>query len=252
MKETITDSHILLLYKAWKLRRNCAELSTSVKSASITGGTKVKVALPDLAILERGLSATDETSAAGLFLSWSRHQNRTNLSPNRKPRIACVATPRYGHATRQQTLLESQSINHSSNDPIHDHDNQLDLEFMHALQDVCIERYARLGLSIEANPSSNVYIGQLQAYSEHPIFRWHPVRISDLKAGGPINLYGLRKRKIDVTINTDDPGVIPTTIRMEYHLMHEAALERGYTKLEADEWLNCISQLARTHFSDAH
>ena len=55
-----------------------------------------------------------------------------------------------------------------------------------------------------------------------------------------------------VTINTDDPGVIPTTLRMEHQLMHEAAIDRGYTEQEADAWIEKLRKFGMDLFEAAH
>jgi hypothetical protein len=55
-----------------------------------------------------------------------------------------------------------------------------------------------------------------------------------------------------VAINIDDPGMMPTTLRMEHHLMHEAAIDRGYTAQEADDWIEKLRRYGLDLFNVAH
>ena len=99
---------------------------------------------------------------------------------------------------------------------------------MHALQDYLLDQYDRQGLLIEANPTSTWYIARLRGYHEHPIFRWSPPDESVLQAGGEHNRHGLRRGPMRVLVNTDDPGIMPTTLRTEYALLREAAIDLGF------------------------
>ena len=64
-----------------------------------------------------------------------------------------------------------------------------------------MERYAEVGISIELNTSSNVYIGQISSRADHPIFRRVPLNDKDLNDIGKYNQVDLRKRCLSVTTN---------------------------------------------------
>jgi hypothetical protein len=57
------------------------------------------------------------------------------------------------------------------------------MDFIEAPQDLLIEKYAGHGLTIEANPSSNVYIGHIGDYWQPPVFRWNPPNLEWLTVG---------------------------------------------------------------------
>ncbi|MDP5133324.1 MAG: hypothetical protein NWQ54_20785 [Paraglaciecola sp.] len=127
-----------------------------------------------------------------------------------------------------------------------------ELSFMHALQDWQLSEYDQLGLIIEANPTSNVYIARLNSHIEHPIFRWNPPDESVLKEGGTANLFGLRRGPVRVLVNTDDPGIMPTTLRTEFLLLREAALELKIGRTDAECWLETLRQYGIEQFHRNH
>lgn len=80
-----------------------------------------------------------------------------------------------------------------------------------------------LGIGIESNPSSNVLIGQIEKYDEHPIVKWynhHLVSDPQLISECP---------QLSVSINTDDQGTFSTSLENEYALM-ACSLEQARTK----------------------
>lgn len=127
-----------------------------------------------------------------------------------------------------------------------------ELKFIHALQDVKMQEYADLGLMIEVNLTSNTYIARLEDFIEHPVFRWHPVAKAGLNAGGKFNVFGLRKKPMKVCINTDDPGIMPTTLRTEFRLLKEAAMDRGEEEALAEAWVKKLRQAGVKEFKQKH
>jgi hypothetical protein len=73
-----------------------------------------------------------------------------------------------------------------------------------------------------------------------------------LKPGERFNRFGLRRGPIKVCINTDDPGIMPTTLRTEYALLREAALEHGVTRTDADSWLARLRAFGLEEFRQKH
>jgi hypothetical protein len=245
-----TWADLMRLYQAWKLRRNCAHKALEQGSDTEVGGPELSAGVPDLSRLREQCKAPSMNTAEGLYVLRARLEAASSTAAKKPMRQVRVTVQRHGHVTRGQQRLES--LDAEAAKYLHDHDDAHDLRFMLALQDACIERYVRLGLSIETNPSSNVYIGQLQHHSDHPIYRWNPPNSVDLADGGRFNQFNLRKRPMPVTINTDDPGMIPTTLRMEHHLMHEAAIDRGHAEQMADDWIEQLRQHGMKRFDDVH
>lgn len=254
----LTEQHLRCMHEAWALRKNCPYRALQQPGEIAIEGPDLAIGAPDWSRIRavRGIATTN--TAEGLYVlraDWEENSPTTYKKPAWHVRVAAL---RHGHVTRRQREMEKRddaAIAAEREKPIpylHDHDDADDLRFMLAVQDACIERYAGLGLSIEANPSSNVYIGQLQTHSDHPIYRWNPPNPADLDNRARFNQFGLRSKPMPVTINTDDPGMIPTTLRMEHHLMHEAAIDRGYTVREADAWIENLRLFGLQLFDAAH
>lgn len=236
------------LYQAWFLRRNCYHFWSS-DDLSLLGDAKFKVAVPDSDILK-----DRSNQAARAWLNrWRGMRNsragtdQTSFGP--KTNSACKFKVRVFQSDDQQPQdkqrekeLKLLTVNETSSE----------VRFMHALQDWLLDRYDRLGLVIEANPTSNVYIARLKSHVEHPVFRWYPPDESTLKPGAINNLFGLRRGPIKFCVNTDDPGIMPTTLRTEFKLLREAALEHGVSRTQAENWLERIRIFGIEQFHEKH
>lgn len=254
----LTEQHLQHLHQAWVLRRNCPYKALQQAGDIIVEGEDLKIGAPDWSGIRAARNGAMTDTAEGLYILRADLQANSPMTAKKPAWQVRLAVLRHGHVTRRQRELEERdaaAIEAEGRKPIpylHDHDDAKDLLFMLALQDACLERYAKLGLSIEANPSSNVYIGQLQTHSDHPIYRWDPPNPTHLDDDAQFNRFGLRSTPMPVLVNTDDPGMIPTTLRMEHHLMHEAAIDRGYTEQEADAWIERLRQYGLNVFDAAH
>jgi hypothetical protein len=254
----LTEQHLRHLHEAWAMRKNCPYKALQQSSNSLIETQDLIIGAPDWSKIRAVQHFATIHTPEGLYVLRAASEGSSLMAVKKPAWQVRVAALRHGHITRRQRELEKPddaAIAAEREKPmpyLHDHDDDDDLTFMLALQDVYIERYAELGLSIETNPSSNVYIGQLQTHCDHPIYRWNPPNQAHLEIGARFNQFGLRLKPIPVTINTDDPGMIPTTLRMEHHLMHEAAIDRGYTEQEADAWIEKLRQLGLKLFDAAH
>ena len=83
-------------------------------------------------------------------------------------------------------------------------------ELIEALQNRMQHQLMEKGIAIECNPSSNVLIGSIEQYREHPMFRFnhHGLRVPRWETEAPANL--------SVSVNTDDQGVFDTSLESEY------------------------------------
>ncbi|NIF18139.1 hypothetical protein [Pantoea sp. Cy-639] len=250
-KTTPSTEDLWRLYRAWRLRRNCSRtLSQAQDDLLVAEAGLQQAAVPDFTRLSRHLGKPRSDTAEGLFILRARHEAAQQGRSQCQVRLAVlqgrVVPPGQTRLEQQEATCEGR-VSY-----VHDHDDADDLSLMLAIQDACIERYARLGLMIETNPSSNVYIGQLDRHADHPIYRWNPPQQEELEAGARHNLFKLRKRPMPVTINTDDPGLIPTTLRMEYHLIHEGAMHHGCSNEAADAWIERIRGYGMSRFDAVH
>ena len=78
------------------------------------------------------------------------------------------------------------------------------------------------GICIEANPTSNVRIGRIEKYDEHPLYRFAKVRKRP-------------DQNVIVTVNTDDKGIFGTSMHRELSLV-AFALTKQRLKGSVHRW----------------
>ena len=129
-----------------------------------------------------------------------------------------------------------------------------DLDLIEAVQDRLIQKFCDKGIIIETNPSSNVYIAHINSYYEHPIYRWNPIEDDDLKPkDGKFNRYGIRSSRMKVCVNTDDPAIMPTTLRNEFKLIERNALASHSSSQEKiEQWSENIRKTGIEIFDYDH
>lgn len=244
--------HILpnTLHQAWQLRRNCYHQFDENKTAAFCDELLAS-AVPDFAQLrqaEEGASifpnigSSAHGSAERIYLD--REQRRLDEKKNLRNVLVRVADAK-DWARREQVTNEHPAF-------LYDYETPEELSFMHALQDYLLDQYDRQGLIIETNPTSNVYIARMENHTEHPIFRWNPPHEKELATGGVHNQFGLRRGPIRVLVNTDDPGIMPTTLRTEFALLQEAAIDLGYSRTVTEIWLERLRQFGIEEFKSKH
>ncbi len=128
-----------------------------------------------------------------------------------------------------------------------------DLELIEAVQDRLIQKFCDKGIIIETNPSSNVYIAHIHSFDKHPIFRWNPIEDEDLELGKRFNKFGLRTSRMKVCVNTDDPAIMPTTLRNEFDLLTRVATgNHSQNRENIDKWCENIRSLGIEIFDYDH
>lgn len=231
-----------VLFQAWLLRRNCPYQLGKIGDSPMLSA-KERIAVPDLARLQAAAQA-DRFAPAALYRA--RHQQLA--LGNASPLLVLI---------RVQDADHHESALHRPDDDlcdglIHDSDSKEELRFMHALQDHLLHSYDLKGLIIETNPTSNVYIARVESHADHPIFRWSPPDEATLRPGARDNRFGLRGGPIRVLVNTDDPGIMPTTLRTEFALLCEAAVQRGIARTTAETWLERLRRHGVEEFHRHH
>lgn len=237
-----------LLFDAWQLRRNCHFQFEQNHPVALLDRT-LTASVPDyqrLAMSKDSMALHNDTEQSATELYLLRHMS-IRAGSKQPPRTviieACDKGKRHELANRP---------GESSDSPLRDFETPEELAFMQALQDHLLDEYDRKGLIIEANPTSNLYVARLEHYGEHPIFRWNPPDERELHEGGEYNRFGLRRGPMRVLINTDDPGIMPTTLLTEFELIREAAIDLGYSRTVAEEWLERLRQYGVDQFHRNH
>lgn len=91
------------------------------------------------------------------------------------------------------------------------------------------------GICIEANPTSNVRIGQLDGYQNHPLYRFSRVRKRP-------------DQNVIVSVNTDDKGLFSTSMQREFSLIALALMKQKkkgrYGKWTDEEVRRYVGNLA--------
>jgi hypothetical protein len=233
------------LHEAWLLRRNCPHMLSREDPRMPLVDVRLVAGVPDHERLFEELLKPGADPAARLFLARAGREREPGQPKCRRVLLK-------SHPVERQYQSSLEQLSPSSTLLLHDHEEPEDIEFMEALQDHLLDEYERAGLVLEANPTSNVYISLLSDYRKHPLFRWNPPDGAELQPGRASNRFGLRRGAILVTINTDDQGIMPTTLRTELHLMREAAVDRGASGSLADKSIDKIRREGIEQFKRNH
>ena len=92
-----------------------------------------------------------------------------------------------------------------------------------------IRKIEKKGIYLEANPTSNLSIGDFSQIGNHPIFTLDSIRSQD----GNHSM---------MTVNSDNPTIFNTNVENELAYIYYAADEFGYSKSEILEWIDRIRQ----------
>lgn len=84
------------------------------------------------------------------------------------------------------------------------------------------------GVSVECAPTSNLYIGQFNRYDEHPMLVMSPVKAHD--------------EQMCISINTDDSGILATSLYAEYSLIALSLIKSGHEEKEVFEYIDHIRE----------
>lgn len=213
------------LYNAWILRRNCPLLYRQFMDDRKNVNPSIMIWIPDI-------EGSEYHKGEELFLMY--HENRAVREKGRE--TISLRQKDFYSKWEGMDIIEEEEI-----------------KFWEAVQDYKINEYAKKGITIEVNPSSNLYISGISEYREHPLFRWNPPSSDMLKPGGQFNKYGLRTSPIEICINSDDPGIFPTSLQNEYKLIRECALAHySNNYAEVDQWLNRIRKRGIEIFNQNH
>jgi len=234
------------LYAAWRLRRNCYVRLQEYESSHLHTSVS-HCALPDLHLL-----TTSHAPEVKIYRQRWQQQRCQPLFRQQGPTTAKPLQIRLKYLDERD---HDQQWQHDKTDHLQlleDHHTALEFEFFAALQDYLLDEYEQLGLIIEANPTCNISISRLDDYRFHPIFRWYPPDLQLLSPGEKYNRFGLRRGPVKVCVNTDDAGIMPTTLRTEFALLCDAAVRQGFGRTQSEDWVERLRQLGLHEFQRNH
>ncbi|EKB3551670.1 antiviral RADAR system adenosine deaminase RdrB [Vibrio parahaemolyticus] len=227
------------LYQAWQLRRNCPDVIE--KQAEVLGNEWM-LWVPDADCIQRfkAINLTEDRPTP--YQLWQKYLMRIRHDKDHEKVVSisylknsstCNMNPRFG--VLEDTLSNSE------------------LDLIHGIQDLMLERFSQSQWILEACPTSNVYIGRLEHYNEHPIFRWCPPNREDLLSGRKANKFGIRRGAVRVCINTDDAGLMPTTLENEHRVIKECAMKiASISDHDAHLWIESIRKTGVEVFRSNH
>jgi len=102
-----------------------------------------------------------------------------------------------------------------------------EVSMLQAAQTWLCREIARLEITVETNPSSNLLLGDMLALEEHPSFRLAPLPGAAVEGRCPVLL----------SVNADDPLCFATSIADEMAYLYGALLRSGIADCEALTWL---------------
>lgn len=227
------------LYRAWLLRRNCP---VTAEKANEALGVELLLWMPDANSIQKVKNKDNASTEKDAYDLWVKYLNRPRHDKDREKVVSISYSKKsesaiYGLQPGQ--LEDSLSLT--------------ELELIHGIQDMMIERFSQSQWVLEACPTSNLYVGRLDSYDEHPIFRWSPPKREDLQQGGRSNRFGIRSGPIRVCINTDDAGVTPTTLENEHRVIKDCAIKSfGASDQDAGLWVDSIRKTGVELFHSNH
>lgn len=102
-----------------------------------------------------------------------------------------------------------------------------EIAMLQAVQAWLRRELARLEITVETNPSSNLLLGDMLSLEEHPSFRLAPLPGHALEGRCPVLL----------SVNADDPLCFATSIADEMAYLYGALLRSGVADCDALTWL---------------
>lgn len=227
-------SDIKYFYAAWKLRKNCFYQYQQSQDILLDRQTKNAV-LPELELINNG-----DIAAQIYFARW-RYKTcakALNLTVNKQAKPTQVYITFDDEIDLLGSSQEKQSV-------LRDNVTNEEITFYHLVQDIMLEKLREKDIIIEVNLTSNVYIANVENYHLHPIFRWFPINEKALD-----NKFNVRADVNQVCVNTDDAGVMPTTLRTEYELLAKAAKKHSDDAGMNEQWLSKLQKGGVTIFED--
>ncbi|MCY1081261.1 hypothetical protein [Archangium lansingense] len=113
-----------------------------------------------------------------------------------------------------------------------------EVRFLEDVQRWLRSELARLEITVETNPSSNLLIGDLLGVEEHPVFQLAERWLMPGGAAAETGAGGGDHSELLVSINSDDPITFATRLADEYTYLYFALLRRRVPSARALGWMD--------------
>lgn len=235
------DWPVATLFRAWQLRRNCPSKSEHDPKLNYESwfpdfDLKENLLCPDYDAPEQTCcpDSSRDPKDKDAFRLWQKYSS----PPIEKPKEDIVTINLI--PTEQRSAWDTRGSHLSRG--LTFQLTQIELDLYSAIQDWLIQDYSRMELVFEACPTSNITIGRFQHYHEHPVYRWYPVKQEWLHE--KYNRWNLRTGPLKVCVNTDDAGIMPTSIHTEHRLLRDTAKDYYHaTGEDADRWIDRLREI---------
>lgn len=103
-------------------------------------------------------------------------------------------------------------------------DTSSDGVFLSSVQHYLVEKVARLGLTVEVNPASNLLVGDFADLQSHPLWRIKPI-------------HNRESSPVPVCIGSDDPILFSSSLVDEYQRLADAMHRAGVAEEQISGWI---------------
>ncbi|MFY0528840.1 hypothetical protein ACN28I_38665 [Archangium gephyra] len=104
-----------------------------------------------------------------------------------------------------------------------------EVRMLHQAQRFVRSVFSRLGITVEANPSSNMLVGDLPL-EEHPVFRLQPLPGNEAPDGATVQ----------VALGDDDPVTFASSLPDEFSHLFYTLIRKGVSTQDALSWLDQV------------
>lgn len=215
------------LIDAWYLRRNCPYILTKVKDSvrNMQGYENTYFSIKKIL----------SSSPCVTFVSEKYFESALPDFFELRNDMECMFEKRYESIRYNKKAYEIFEMYHldksvrKKSKEFYQGDIVLFEDMYEYLQDIMMEELiSKRNILVEVQLTSNVLIGNISSLKEHPIQRFRPVK-NKIKP----NRFDVRKSKLKVLINTDNPSIQNTNILLEYYQLFNVLKDKyGYERTE--------------------
>ena len=104
-------------------------------------------------------------------------------------------------------------------------------------QEILKQKILKMGIFIEANPTSNKKISYIDHYIKLPALKLNKYGLSD----------EVNQINLPISINTDDSSIFQTNLTNEYSMIAAALMREGYSKQSVYRYLEELAIASNVH-----
>lgn len=110
--------------------------------------------------------------------------------------------------------------------------NEKQYDMLSGIQECLIDQVEKIGIYVEANPTSNLSIGDIKELYSEPILKLNSKELEKEQ-----------EHEVLITINSDDPIIFNTSSENELAYVYHALTYHGYKKESVLQWIDKVRQM---------